>query len=55
VAVVGESDLQSLLSNMNQQQLMQLLGNDIFNCRLISQSNTIVESYIYVLAAETLH
>jgi len=27
VTVAGDSDLQSLLSNMNQQQLMQLLGN----------------------------
>ena len=31
VNVTGDSDLQSLLSNMNQQQLMQLLGNTRFS------------------------
>lgn len=35
--VAGDSDLQSLLSNMNQQQLMQLLGNFI----LINQNQEV--------------
>jgi len=50
VNVVGDTDLQSLLSNMNQQQLMQLLGNVT---RLIVSLKFLLATFFHLRDAES--